>query len=250
MCGVSVIMPAYNAEKTIEESILSVLNQTYTDLELIVLDDGSSDATVGLVEQLALTDRRIRLVINENNLGVAKTRNRGFNLAQGKYTALLDSDDMWHADKLNQQVSLMEKKNADLVYCGYEMIDEKGNKVCDDFVVPESTSFDELLVRSVISCSTALIRTDLVKDNQFQSGYYHEDYVFWLTLLQKGAVAVGIPDVLASYRLLEGSRASNKINAALHRWKVYRDYLNYSVLKSIWITFQYAVLGILKYRRR
>lgn len=101
---VSVIMPAYNAEKYIEEAVSSVLSQTYKNWELLILDDCSSDCTAEIAEYFASLDTRIRLLRNPQNMGVAKTRNRGFDIAKGEWIALLDSDDVWHSDKLEKQL--------------------------------------------------------------------------------------------------------------------------------------------------
>ena len=100
---VSVIMPAYNAEKYIEEAVSSVLSQTYKNWELLILDDCSSDCTAEIAEYFASLDTRIRLLRNPQNMGVAKTRNRGFDIAKGEWIALLDSDDVWHSDKLEKR---------------------------------------------------------------------------------------------------------------------------------------------------
>ena len=110
---VSVIMPAYNAEKYIEEAIRSVLSQTYTNWKLLILDDGSTDRTAELAERFANADTRIRLLRNPQNMGVARTRNRGFDMANGDWAALLDSDDVWHSDKLEKQLAAAERSGAD-----------------------------------------------------------------------------------------------------------------------------------------
>lgn len=246
---VSVIMPAYNAERFIEEAIQSVMEQTFTNWELLVLDDCSKDSTCAIVERLADQDKRIRLIHNEKNMGVAYTRNRGFDLCRGSYVALLDSDDVWHPDKLTRQVRLANNTGAEIVYCSYGMIDEHDEKICDDFIVPDNTDFDQSLIKSVISCSTALLSRKIVNDYRFTTDYYHEDLALWLRLLRDGFTACGITDVLADYRVIEGTRASNKLQSAVNRWRIYRDYLGMSVSRSVVLIAQYAFMGIRKYRR-
>lgn len=118
----SVIMPAYNAEKYIEEAISSVVSQTHENWELLILDDCSTDRTVEIAERFAGLDARIRLLRNPQNMGVAKTRNRGLDLAQGEWIALLDSDDVWHRDKLEKQLALAAQAGAELVYTSYELL--------------------------------------------------------------------------------------------------------------------------------
>lgn len=246
---VTVVMPAYNAETYIEEAIRSVLNQTVEDLELIVIDDCSTDGTRICIEKLAKEDLRIRTVCNEKNLGVAHTRNKGLDIARGSYVALLDCDDIWYPKKLEKQLKIAQDTNTDIVYCGYAMIDDTGKKICEDFFVPPVTTFDDMLIQSVISCSTALLTREVADHYRFGSEYYHEDYVLWLQMLRDGKRAAGIAEPQAAYRVLTNSRASNKISSALRRWKIYRGYLGYSFFRSTWLLFRYAILGTKKYRR-
>lgn len=219
---VSVIMPAYNAEKYIEEAIRSVMAQTVTDWELVVIDDCSTDGTREVIKGLCAEEARIRYYENPENLGVAKTRNRGLDLAKGEYVALLDSDDVWTCEKLEAQLRLIKEKNAELVYCSYAMIDESGEKVCKDFIVPAETCFDDCLVMSPISCSTALFTQEIAREFRFPCDVPHEDLVFWLSILRKNSYACGLTGVFASYRLRKGSRSSDKLRCAIDKWRVYR----------------------------
>lgn len=247
--AVSVIMPAYNAGRYIETAIRSVMAQTFSDWELIVIDDGSKDITVEVAEQLAREDSRITLLRNETNMGVAKTRNRGLALAKGEYVALLDSDDVWYPQKLEKQVILARETRADVVYCSYAIVDENGKKKCDDFVVPAGTDFHASLIKGVISCSTALLSRTLVDTYRFDDTFYHEDLALWLQILKAGHIARGVTDVLAEYRVMDGTRAANKLKSAANRWQIYRELLGFSVWKSATLLMQYGVLGLKKYKR-
>lgn len=243
---VSVLMPSYNAEKYIESAVRSALAQTFTDFELLVLDDCSTDGTVSILKRLAQEDSRIRILSNEVNLGVAKTRNRGIELCRGEYIALLDSDDLWYPEKLEKQLALARSTGSEILYCSYDMIDEAGQPR-GSFAVPERTDFDAMLVRSVLSCSTVLLKRDALGDIRFDPSYYHEDYVFWLALLQRGLRASGIAEPLGAYRVMSGSRSANKLTAAKYRWQVYRDYLHYPLLHSGRLFIAYALAGVRKY---
>lgn len=247
---VSVIMPAYNAERFIEEAIRSVMAQTVTDWELLVLDDGSTDSTADIVTQLVAEDARIRYLPNEHNMGVARTRNRGFDLCNGKYVALIDSDDVWLPEKLEKQLALAEDTAADIIYCSYGIIDESCEQVCEDFLVPPAVDFDQFLTKSVISCSTALLSRKVVDQYRFITEFYHEDLALWLQLLQDGYQARGVADVLAQYRVMQGTRASNKLKSALNRWRIYRRHMGFPVGKSLSLLTEYAFLGIKKYKKR
>lgn len=244
---VSVIMPAYNAQDYIGYAIESVQKQTVDDWELIIIDDCSSDDTCDIVEEYCKNDNRITLYKNEKNMGVAYSRNRGFDLSKGQYVALLDSDDYWHSDKLERQIDLSEKTGAEVIYCSYEMVNENGEKKCEAFIVPEETNYDKMLCESVISCSTALLKKETIEEHRFLMDYYHEDYVFWLELLRSGYKATGNTEILAAYRLLDGSRASDKRNAAINRWKIYRNSEKLPLFKSIKVFCAYAFLGLKKY---
>ena len=245
---VSVVMPAYNAEKYIEQAIRSVMKQTYTDWELLVIDDCSTDNTFLIVDQLAKEDSRIILKKNEFNIGVAKTRNIGFDLSSGQYLALLDSDDIWLEDKLLRQLELFELKDADIVYCSYAIIDEEGNRKCNDFIVTEQTFYKDALVRSVISCSTVMISREIYTKFRFDASFYHEDLVLWLKLLKDGYKAYGLAEVLAKYRVFHGTRSSNKFRSVLNRFIVYRHYLKLPLHESILLLIQAAIIGVKKYK--
>lgn len=246
---VSVIMPAYNAVAYIEEAIRSVMAQTFTDWELIVIDDGSIDATCEVVERLAAEDSRIRLMRNEQNCGVAVTRNRGLDVCRGAWVALLDCDDLWLPEKLEQQLALAAASGADIVYCSYGIMDEQGSKLCDDFIVPPTTDYRASMARSVISCSTALLSRRVVDNYRFNPAYYHEDCVLWLQLLRDGYDARGVDAVLARYRVSRGSRASNKIKAAIERWRIIRRYMKEPFFTAVGILIRYALLAVRKYKK-
>jgi len=246
---VSVIMPAYNEQKNIEQAIRSVIGQSFQDWELLVVDDCSTDETVSIVKRLMQEDNRIRLICNSRNHGVAAVRNQGMDLCCGTYVALMDSDDLWFPDKLSQQIHLAKTKNADIVYCSYQIINESGDRICDDFIVPPTTDFQSSLIQSVISCSTVLLSREIVEKYRFTTQHYHEDLALWLQLLQDGYKAFGVEAVLASYRVMSGTRASNKFRTVFHRWKIYREMMHFSPFRSSILLFQYGLLGLKKYKR-
>lgn len=246
---ISIIMPAYNCERFIEIAIRSVIRQTYQNWELLVIDDGSTDATKDIVVALSLEDDRIKLLTNSKNMGVAKTRNKGFELSSGQFVALLDADDVWHSDKLEKQLVLAQKTGADIIYCSYSIVDEAGTNICNDFIVPHKTNYDNMLVRSVISCSTALLSRSIVEQYSFRTDFYHEDLLLWLELMRDGMNAYGVTDVLAQYRILSGSRSNNKLKSARERWKIYRQGMRLPFFKSVKLIIQYGFLAVNKYRK-
>ncbi len=246
-CAVSIIMPAYNSELYIEPAIHSVIEQTYRNWELLVIDDGSTDSTCSIVQRLAANDDRIKFIKNSSNMGVAKTRNRGLDLCSGDYVAFLDSDDIWYPNKLSLQIQKMKAKDADLAYSSYAIVDSQGNPSKNAYIVPENITFDDLLKENVIGCSTVIISRNLAKKYRFAIDFYHEDYCLWLDILHDGYKAVGCSDVLVKWRLIANSRSFNKRKSAMNRWRIYRRHLHFSFLKSIKLFFSYMFSGIKKY---
>ncbi len=244
---VTVVMPAYNAARYIEESIRSVQSQTVTDWELIVVDDCSADDTCGLVEALAAEDPRIRLVKNEENSGVARTRNRAMDMAQGSFVAFLDSDDIWYSEKLEKQLDVLQGKNADLCYASYRLVKAEDKAPIRNYRVPEDTSFEDMLGQNRIGCSTVLMTRELADRHRFTTEFYHEDYVLWLRMLQQGAKMVGVADTLVDYRYYPTSKAGNKAASAGYRWDIYRRCLGLNVGRSTYYLAQYALAGVKKY---
>ena len=177
MPKVTVIMPAYNAARFIEVAVNSVINQTVTDWELLIIDDCSKDETVLYAEALANKDSRITVIKNEENMGVARTRNRGLDMAKGQWVALLDSDDIWHSDKLEKQLELAGKTNADIVYCSYGIVDANGCKAREPYVTIPEVSLEDMLQQNYIGCSTVMLSQNVTDKYRFITDFFHEDYV-------------------------------------------------------------------------
>lgn len=244
---VSVIMPAYNAEQYIALAIRSVQRQSYSNWELIVVDDCSQDKTAEIINRLAAEDARIRPVFSDENQGAADSRNLALDLCRGEYVAFLDADDLWRPQKLVRQVSAALKSNADIVYCSYALVDEAGKPCHRDFIVNERTNLDEMLVRNVMSCSTVLLSHSAAQSHRFSKNVYHEDYALWLQLLQENYSAIGLTEILADYRVLPHSRSSNKLKSAKNRWKIYRSYLKLPLSSSFRYMTEYLYNGVKKY---
>lgn len=242
---VSIITPLYNSEKYIAETIESVLAQTYSNWEMIIVDDCSKDNSTKIVEEYQKKDRRIKLYRNEINKGVSYTRNRAIDLSQGKYIAFLDSDDLWKKEKLEKQIKFMEEKNVVLSYTAYEKINEDGSKR-GEVRVPDKLDYEELLKNCLIGFLTAIYRKEELKDFKFINSKA-EDYIFWLSILKKIEYAYGINEILASYRVLNNSRSSNKIDIVKFHWKIYRKIEKLSLLRSIYYYLIYIKRGIARY---
>jgi len=244
---VSIIMPAYNCEQYIEIAIRSVMQQTHESWELLIIDDCSADSTYSIVQSIAQEDSRIRCTRNSTNMGVAKTRNRGLDWAQGDFVAFLDSDDLWHPEKLAVQLCHMINERADLSCTSYAIVDEKGRVSKSAYIVNGDISFRSLLNENTIGCSTVLLSSEIARKFRFVTDFYHEDYCLWLSILQDGYHAVGCSEVLTDWRLIANSRSFNKRKSAMNRWRIYRKHLRLSLPKSIRAFISYAWGGWKKY---
>ena len=245
---VSIIMPAYNAAPFIEEAINSVISQTVTDWELFVIDDCSKDETYQIAQRFAVNDSRITVLQNEVNSGVARTRNRAISCAEGQYLAFIDSDDVWNPRKLELQLNKLQLTGAGICYCSYRIVDVSGQSVKADYYVPETVGYEGLLKENCIQCSAMLIKTDIVKKFMFNTEFYHEDYILGLDMLRSGESAVGCKELLLDWRYIENSRSFNKKRSTINRWKIYRDYLNLPLHKTIYVFLNYVIAGVRKYK--
>lgn len=244
----SVIIPAYNCVAYLEQSVQSALEQTTSDLEILILDDASTDHTLSLARALAKKDSRIQIVINDTNLGVAATRNRGIEAAKGEYVAFLDADDLWLPDKLERQYQAIEESGAELCYTAYSFIDSNGCPIRKLYNVPLTVDLQALLRENVIGLSSVLVKRKVLRMVRMQGDYLHEDYVFWLELLRTGVRTVGINQPLMQYRISQSNRSGNKKHAAIERWRIYRSYLGLSRIKSLQYFCSYALRGAIKHQ--
>lgn len=245
----SIILPVYNSEQYLDHTIASVLQQTMPDFELLAIDDCSTDSSLQLIQRWAEKDNRIRVIQNEKNQGVASVRNWGIQLAGGQYIAFLDSDDNWHSDKLQAQISWMKEQDCDFSCTAYEMVDDADQYIKTRMINHQKISLEDLLKENYICCSSSMIRSDVAKQHHMDGSYAHEDYVYWLELLQSGANGCVLNQCLTDYRVIQTSRSANKRKAAQGRWDVYRRYLGYGVLRSGWYFVQYALHGLKKYSK-
>ena len=241
---VSVIMPAYNCENYIAVAIQSVLAQE-VPLELIIIDDNSSDGTAEVIRSYC-QDSRVQYVRNEKNMGVAKSRNKGMDMARGKYIAFLDADDYWTEDKLTKQTALMEEKQAVLSSTGRELMDKDGHLSGKIIGIQEVITYKELLKSNVLNTSGVMVLTQVAKRYPMEQEQIHEDYIMWLSILKDYDNAYGIDEPLLKYRVMRGTKSANKIKSAAMTFKVYR-YMGLNVFQAFYYFCFYTVRGFKKY---
>lgn len=243
---VSIIMAAYNAEKTIELAIESVLNQTYSNFELLVINDCSKDGTAKLVEDFSAKDNRVRLISNEKNSGVSFTRKHGLEEANGSWIAILDSDDAWAPEKLEKQIELQNRTNADLLFTGSAFMDSEGRPIDWCLHAPAEATYRQLLKQNVLSNSSALVRKELYAKHYAVGDGMHEDFAIWLSILKDGKKAYGVDEPLLIYRIAKSSKSGNKIKAAKMNWNTYR-YVGLNVVEAAYYEAWYMFKNVMKY---
>lgn len=251
---VSVIIPIYNSEKYIGDAMSSVLSQTYTNWEMIIVDDYSSDNGVNLVQQFIDNHRHynIRLIKLKKNCGVANARNAGLDNASGKLVAFLDSDDLWKPNFLEEQIKFMLEQKAVFVFSSYERKDEKLKKeVLQPFIVPRIISHKNILKTCAVSHSTVVYDFDLFHNVRFDTNApeTREDLAFYLKILKTTAYMHGNSKILGVYRLRNDSRSRNKYSVMKQQYNTYRIVENMPFLKSLMYMTIWAFNGINKYRK-
>ena len=247
---VSIITPLYNGERFLKYTIESVIAQTYTDWQMIIINDGSTDHSLEIAMQYAAADPRIQ-VYSQDNAGSAAARNNGIRRAEGRYIALLDADDLWEKDFLSSQLNLMHEKNTILVYGAHRRINADGIEIMKPFYPPESITYKDLLHTCYITCLTGLYDTKpygkVYLNEQFKS--LRDDYIYWLEIIKKTDRAWGNQNIVGSYRILQSSVSRNKRKVIKPQYLVYRKAEKLGVLKSLYYLSCWAFNGFMKYRR-
>ncbi|MCR5595145.1 MAG: glycosyltransferase [Lachnospiraceae bacterium] len=233
---VSIIVPVYNAKEYIASTIQCVREQTYSDWELILVDDRSKDGTADEIRRITqeLGDDRIRLIECETNCGAAHARNVGLDIADGRYIAFLDADDVWYPDRLKKGMKYMEEHpEAGFVFSAYEFGDEEGKGTGRIVHVPEKLTYKEALSRTVIFTTTTLFDTEKIPAELIHMPQVaSEDTATWWQILRAGHTAYGIDEVLAVYRRPANSLSSNKLVAIKRIWNLYRNVEGLGLIQS------------------
>ena len=241
---VSVIIPAYNCADFISKAIDSALIQN-VPLEIIVLNDCSMDHLDDVMRKYQGNDK-VKYIKNHQNLGAAKTRNKGVNLARGEYVAFLDGDDYWEVHKLDKQLKLMEETQTVLCSTARELMTPEGKRTGRVIPVKKTITYKELLKHNSINCSSVLVKTEVAKEFPMCHEDSHEDYIMWLSILKKYGKACAVNEPLLKYRLSNQGKSGSKLQSAVMTFKVYR-YMGFGVMKSLMCFASYAFHGVKKY---
>jgi teichuronic acid biosynthesis glycosyltransferase TuaG len=245
--GVSIVTPAYNAQRYIAETIASVQAQTYRHWEQIVVDDCSRDATAAKVKALAHGDSRVRLIGQQRNGGPARARQTALDAARFRWIAFLDADDLWMPQKLERQLRFMRERGSAFSYTEYRRISADGTQIGRVVRVPARMTYSRLLGNTAIATSTVIVDRESTGPLTMTETYY-DDFVLWLGLLKRGFTAHALKEDLMRYRVVAKSVSRNKATSAMHVWRTYRDVERLPLARSAWSFAAYAARALLKYR--
>lgn len=236
----SVIIPTYNSEGYVTKAIDSVIAQTFKDFEVILIDDGSIDNTVDVIEKRIKGLVNFKIISLKQNAGVANARNIGISKAKGKYICFLDDDDIWLENKLEIEHTYIANKKLKWVFSNYEVLNENYEYLGTRFRLPGVYKFDDIIRHgNPVGMLTVAIRSDILKENNF-SNVGHEDYDLWLRLAKKGYDGYLIKDVLAQYiKKSSGSISSNKLKSIVWTYKCFRR-IGCSVTRSFRLIWGYG----------
>lgn len=218
---VSVVMPLYNAKNTVRDSIQSVLSQTYSDLELIVVDDCSTDGGIAIVEEIAEKDCRVTVIKLVKNEGAGVARNTAIEAAKGRYISFLDADDQWFQKKLEIQIEAFKNNKAALICSGYTIVDKDYKKIGSK-IPKEWITHSDLLKSNIIGCLTAIYDTQTVGKMFMPTIRKRQDYALWLNIIKKSGPAYSIQDTLSQYYVQPTSISSNKIEMLKWNYRMFR----------------------------
>ena len=246
---ISIIVPVYQANRFIRETMDCVLAQTYPDWELLLIEDGSTDGTPETIRSYCEKkgENRIRLICQPVNGGAARARNRGLEEAKGRYIAYLDADDLWVPEKLEKELAFLKEKQAAFVFTGYEFADEKGVGLGKIVHVPATIKYEQALKNTTIFTSTVMIDRDKIADEDiYMPQIASEDTATWWHILKKYHTGYGLDENLVKYRRSQGSLSSNKMVAIRRIWALYRKQERLSVIRSAYCMCFWACRAVLR----
>lgn len=241
---VSVIIPTYNSKKYIRKTVSSVLNQTYREIEIIIIDDYSRDNTRSVIMDISEKDNRVKYIFQEKNQGAAVARNAGIQMAKGKYIAFLDSDDTWVPGKIQKQMEAL-RDGKPFVYCAYDFVDGEGKQIGGKTRIKTEVTYKDELTKTYISTPTVIYDREFFGDPEMPLRRTGQDYAFWLVLLAK-ANAHGIDEALVHVTRREGSLSKNKVQSLIDVYQVQTRFENIGKISAGWNTFRYLLYAMNK----
>jgi len=237
---VSIITPLFNAEKYIAQTLESVQQQSYENWEHIIVNDASEDTSEEIVRNFAEKHPRVQLISLHENKGAAYCRNHATELAQGDYIAFLDSDDLWHPEKLTKQIGFMLSRDCEVSYTSYLHINEAGESLHKRIKALDQLPYKKQLRNNYIGNLTGIYKASTLGKIIAPPIRKRQDWAVWLTAIKRsGKPALGLVEDLAYYRVREGSISSNKLALIPYNFKFYRSHLGYSWFASVYRLFMF-----------
>ncbi|MDP3388049.1 MAG: glycosyltransferase family 2 protein [Eubacteriales bacterium] len=234
---VSIIIPSYNCKDYIIETLHSVLNQTFSDYEVLIVDDKSTDGTPEVIKSAINLDKRFRLVLFDKNQGVTVARNKGIEMASGEFIAFLDGDDLWEPAKLEKQIDFMKKNGYPFTYTYYEKIDSYGNPSNIMVTSPDEVDYRKMLKSNYIGCSTVIYNQNALGKIYMPNIRKRQDYGMWLKILKITDKGYCLKECLMRYRIRPDSISSNKLGLVRYNWRLFRTIEGFGVIKSLYYLF-------------
>jgi teichuronic acid biosynthesis glycosyltransferase TuaG len=245
---VSIITPSYNSAKYIAETIKSVQKQTYSNWEMIIVDDGSSDNTEEIINEIQLTDKRIHFLKLAQNSGSGVARNKGIENASGDFMTFIDADDIWFPTFIEKSIEAIKKNNIPFVFSSYKRSNEELDFVFSDFIVPQKVTYSDILKSNSISCLTAFLDIKTLGKKYMPKIRKRQDMGLWLQYLKEIPYAYGIQETQAIYRIRENSLSRNKSKLLKYQWQFYREVEKLNIFQSVYYMLHWMYRGFMKYR--
>ena len=232
---VSVIIPYYKKRNTVRETLISVINQSYENLEVLVIYDDTNLNDLEFLKKITNLDSRIKIIKNKTNLGAGFSRNIGIEKSNGKYIAFLDADDTWSLDKLERQILFMKQNNFKISHTSYYIFD-KNKKIIGQRKARDFLSINDIIKSCDIGLSSVVLEKNVVIQNKikFPKLATKEDFVFWLMILKKNYKFHALDKYLTNWTDLENSLSSSTIQKLKDGFKVYNQYMNFNIIKSLY----------------
>lgn len=241
---ISIIMPTYNCGKYIERTINSIINQTYINWELIIVDDCSKDNTQEVLAKYK-KDERINYIRLKKNSGAAIARTEAIKKAKGNYIAFLDSDDIWYPEKLAKQLKFMKINNYNFTCTAYEQIDENDKSLNKIIKTRKRADYNRILLDCPIGNSTVMYNVNKLGKFEVPNIRKRNDDALWLQIIKKAKYIYGYNEVLMKYRIRNNSISSNKLSLIKYHWQLYRKIEHLSVARSIFHICYWGIIKIL-----
>lgn len=237
---ISIITAVYNSDKFIEETIISVLGQTYSNWKWYIIDDCSTDETFNMISKFK--DNRIEYIKLDNNVGAARARNVGLKHVKTKYVAFIDADDTWNKNKLETQLRFMKDNNYAFTFTSYQIIGKK-----KPVKIPDKLNYREYMKNTIIGMLTVMIDCSQINNLEFVDVKKDHDSMTWAKILKKGVTAYGLNESLSQYRKVSGSISNNKFEAVKNHWNNCRQIEKLGKIETSYYFFFYMINAIKKH---